>query len=299
MRLFFAIAIWTLYPPMIRLTDQPKPVGLAKLGIDFTFLCDPAIYATARWTLLAGLIAFVIGRGLWIVLPLVFLIVVSIGTLESSQGASNHTDVIVSLVLLSLMVYHVYARIAKRELPRRLVNAQSIFVAQMTVAAAYVVSAVSKINGKGNWLLDAMQNYPLQMVKTERQNYYNALNPEPAMDRKGFVGMLADWAQPIAGPMEQLLMNSVFSRGIMLGSGFLLELLAIFALVGRKCSAVFGVGLLMFHFAIYLVMGLNFHYHMAVVLIFLVNLPYWLRKLSIRIVKALSRPEGMLRLAGS
>ncbi len=286
MRAFFALVVWDIFPYGLDLTGQPKPVGLARWGVDFTFFSNPAFFSAARTVLAVSLVLYVIGRYLWLVLPFTLFIIVGAGTLEASQGKTAHSTVLVALLVVTQTVYYIWARVARGSAgrffssERRRLHATGAFSAMQTIAAAYVVSAISKIAGEGNWLVGAMKNYPLQMVKTERQNFYNTLEPESVTaTRHGIIGKLAEWTQPLGSWLEQMLMNSAAWRGVLLGSGFLLELVAFVALIGRRCSALVGISLILFHFAIYLVMGLKFQYHMALVLIFFVNLPYWIRSI--------------------
>jgi len=58
--------------------------------------------------------------------------------------------------------------------------------------------------------------------------------------------------------------------------GLFLELLAFVALWGRRPAAFIGMGLLIMHYVIGIVMGLRFSAHEWLLLIFLVNMPYWI-----------------------
>jgi hypothetical protein len=275
MRLLFAWVVWDTLPLAVTLSEQPVPVGLGR-WFDFGFFSDPTFYSICRVVMVAALALYVIGRWLWIALPVAFFIVVGPGTLEASQGANQHATNLVALILLVQMIWYVVAKI--RKTPTHEGHVLGAFYAQQTIAAGYVVSALSKIMADGNWLIGAMKNYPLQMIKTARQNHFNTLEPAKEAARDGFLGWLAQWVQPLFAPMEQALMHSAMWRGLLLGSGFLLELLAFVALVGRKSAALMGVSIIFFHFAIYMVMGLKFQYHMAVVAIFFVGVPYWIVK---------------------
>ncbi len=275
MRAFFALVVWDLVPVAVSLKSQPSPVGLGH-WIDFTFFSHPGFFQVCRIVAAAALVVYVIGHRVWIALPVVLFVVVGTGTLAASQGSATHSTTIVALILLVQTLWYVWARFRGREADP---HGRAAFMSAQTIAATYVVSAFSKIAGDGNWLVDAARNYPLQMVKTARQNYYNTLEQGGSDPRGGILGLLARWLEPLATPMTELLLHSAFWRGVLLGSGFFLELFAFLALIGRKCSALAGLAFVGFHFAIYLVMGLKFQFHMAVALIFLVNAPYWIGQL--------------------
>lgn len=271
MRLLFAVVLWDILPAGVSLKTQPSPVGLGH-WIDFTFFANPGFYRACKIATALALVVYVVGRWLWIALPAALFVIVGIGTLAASQGSATHSTTIVALILLVQTVWYVWAKISGQEEIR---HPRAAFMSIQTIAAAYVISAFSKIAGEGNWLRGAIDNYPLQMVKTARQNYYNTLEESTSDPRGGILGLLGRWLEPVATPMTELLLHSPFWRGVLLGSGFLLELLAFLALIGRKSSALVGLALVGFHFAIYLVMGLKFQYNMAVALIFLVNVPFW------------------------
>jgi hypothetical protein len=71
---------------------------------------------------------------------------------------------------------------------------------------------------------------------------------------------------------------------LFLGGGLLIELLAFLLLVNRVWALVVGAFILALHWGIDLTMGLNFKYQMAVVAIFLVNVPFWAGVLGKKIV---------------
>ena len=60
--------------------------------------------------------------------------------------------------------------------------------------------------------------------------------------------------------------------------GFFLELFALVGMRSRAWAAFFGVALVLMHRGIYLIMNLKFVYHELLMLIFLVNVPFWIVK---------------------
>jgi hypothetical protein len=57
------------------------------------------------------------------------------------------------------------------------------------------------------------------------------------------------------------------------GGGLLIELAAFVILINRRWALLGGVAIILFHLSVSKVMQLDFEYHMAVALIFCVNLP--------------------------
>lgn len=284
MRVLFALVVWDILPQVVTLKHAPHPAGLAH-WVDFGFFAGAGFYKICRIVMAGALVFYALGRMMWVALPVMLFVILGPGTLEASQNSPKHSTQVVALIVMVQCVWYLVARIRRGKEGRkgreeaRERHALGAFYAQQTIAASYVVSAMSKIMADGNWLSGAMKNYPLQMIKTARQNHYNTLEPPKVAARDGVLGTLAEWVQPVFLPMEQALMHSAAWRGLLLGSGFLLELLAVIALVGRKSAAFFGCSLVFFHFAIFMVMGLKFQYHMAVLIIFFINVPFWLGKL--------------------
>jgi hypothetical protein len=60
------------------------------------------------------------------------------------------------------------------------------------------------------------------------------------------------------------------------GIGFFLELFCFIALWNRPMLAFFGLGLWGMHHSISSVMGLGFAFNKAILLIFFVNIPFWI-----------------------
>jgi hypothetical protein len=60
------------------------------------------------------------------------------------------------------------------------------------------------------------------------------------------------------------------------GSGFFLELLALLALRGRPWALALGLGLIGMHVSIQYLMTLRFHFNIALLVVFFINLPGWM-----------------------
>ncbi|MDG2125369.1 MAG: hypothetical protein P8J87_16820, partial [Verrucomicrobiales bacterium] len=147
------------------------------------------------------------------------------------------------------------------------------WVAMQTAVATYVVTGISKLYlSELSWLRNA-KFFPLQLVKAQKSQYYNTLEPPVSGD-----GLLDQVVVNIAG----WFMESPMICRTFLGSGLALELAAFLALWGRKSALAYGVTLVVFHLTISRVMSLTFDLNIYVVLIFLVNLPYWGGRLFIR-----------------
>jgi hypothetical protein len=297
MRILFALVVWQVMPGKLNLHEQAAPVGMAKwFGIDFTFFSDPATLGALRITLLVSLVLYCSGRFLYVALPVMLFLVAGAGTLINSQKAATHSTQIVALCVLAQCAWHIYAAIANRKSAkapgaRRLEEGRlGIWYTQQMVAAAYVVSAVTKWMAKGNWVADS-HNFPLQIVKSQRMDYYNRL--QETGESSGNYGPISDALAPVASWLEKTMMTSPQWAPLLLAPGFLLELFAFILLAGRKTGAIYALLLIVFHLTIAEMMELNFKYHVFVLAIFFSGAAYWIaRPIQLGAAKWLGRPTG-------
>ncbi|MFP6873143.1 MAG: hypothetical protein VCA55_06485 [Verrucomicrobiales bacterium] len=279
MRLLFAFVLWQVIPVRINLHEQAAPVGMAKwLGLDFTFLSEPETLTMLRGVLCAALVLYCSGRLLFAALPAMLFITVSCGTLINSQKAATHSTQIIALCLLVQCAWHLYAALTRHKsgLPassRRLKEGRmAVWYTQQMIAAAYIVSAITKWMTKGNWIADSLY-FPLQIVKSQRMDYYNSLQ-QPGQS-SGSYGIISDTLAPLALWLEQTMMTSPGWVPVLLAPGFLLELFAFLLLAGRRIGGAFAVTLIIFHLTIAEMMNLNFAYHIYVLGIFFSGVAFW------------------------
>lgn len=263
-RLLFAALVYLTIPPAVGLQAQPEPVGLAHL-FDLTFLSDPGVMPTIRRLIIPILILYVLGFIPLVTLPLMLLATVLPGTLDASQGATQHSLQVVSLITLAQLIYHIAAATPWLRHDRLTRSRWGVFMGQQAIVAAYTVTALTKLGRSGlGWISDS-KYFPIQMTKNLQMQYYNTLEAE-AVD--GFWARSAAWFQ-------QVLIDSPNLCRLLMSSGLFLELFAIIALCGRRLAAGYGAMLILFHVMVRSMTGLNFRYHMAALFIFLV-LPLFL-----------------------
>lgn len=273
--LFAALVYWTV-PAAIGLGQQPHPVGLARI-FDLTFLSAPGVMPAIRIGLIPIFTVYVLGKLPVTCLALMLLATVLPGTLDNSQGSTQHSQQVVSLITLALLLYHLAARtrfINHDHLQR---GRWEVFMGQQAIIAAYTVTALTKLLRSGlGWIRDSA-NFPIQMTKNIRMQHYNTLEAE-AVD--GFWGRTSAAAQ-------QLFLDSPNLCRVLLSSGLLLELFAILALLGRRWAAVYGALLITFHLMVRTMTGLHFRYHLAAIFIFLI-----LPAIAIGVARLHSRGKG-------
>jgi hypothetical protein len=277
MRLLLAwLVVDSLRRPAV--AAAPHPHGLAQL-VDLTFLADPRIFATLEWVLLVPLALFVWGR--WMAVSLTYVLALFVGTftLRNSQGAIGHSTQIVGLVLLAMWLAYTVGSLARlagarSRRPDLTLHDLSIYWVHQFIAGAYMVAGVSKLTRSGihlspllpAWMLD-VQYAGVQITKTNEELYYATLDPtflEQAATLGGFFVAHPDLTR------------------VLFSGGLVLELLAFLLLIDRRWAAVIGVLLILMHTMISHTMNLSFRLNVYVVLIFLVNVPYWAAALAAR-----------------
>lgn len=265
-RLFFALLVWFTIPSASNLVDQPHPVGLAHL-FNLTFISNPGVMPAIKWGIIPALAVYVAGRLPLVTLPIILLATMLPGTLDNSQAknAIQHSQQVVSLITLAQLIYHIAVRKKWLDHSRIERGRWEVFAGQQAIVAAYTVTALTKLLRSGlGWIVDS-KNFPIQMAKNIRMQYYNTLESETV---QGFWAKTSAWGQ-------ELLLHSPNLCRLMLSTGLLLELFALLALLGKRWAASYGLLLIMFHVMVRTLTGLNFRYHMAALFIFLV-LPWLL-----------------------
>jgi hypothetical protein len=260
LRLLFGIVVASTLSLQVPFHDQPHPVGLARF-FDLTWLSDPQKLSAYRAVLYAFLFVYASGWFLPIVLPLLAVGYSLMFTLYNSQGYTHHGYQIVSLTLLVQAVTVVYYSILKGlrvQPPDALLNSWLLVQSQVVVTGTYLVSFLTKLFVTGGmWFWNA--NYiALDMIKTQRQQYFSKFNP-------------ADLGDP--SEAIWLLEHPWMARGLF-ASGVVLEAIAFFALASRKVGVVIGVGIILMHRSVSMLMGLRFQNNEMLSAIFLIGIPY-------------------------
>lgn len=281
MRLFCSLHFYNILPQRVIFSTMPFPNGLAHI-IDFTFLAEPGLWPILKAISIPCLIAYTLGRFSVPALTYLVALIVSFGTLRNSQGAIGHSTQLLALVMLAQLGMSSIELIAKPgkamalwktgvEGRRRMIHA-----ARVMMAAAYLTTAISKIDrSNGRWLID-LPNLSVQIVKTQANDYYNTLEPiEPAFAEK----------------LPDLIAEHPNLARFFFAPGLLIEFFFFLGLLGRRWSAGMGLAAIGLHRAVELLMGLSFESHEVLLWIFFVNVPYWIAKGASVIRKRLRPPQ--------
>ena len=267
LRLFFGIVILYTVQFGVEQTREPHPVGLLKLlqpcGLTLTWLADPEAYEVFHRIIVGVTFLYIIGIGLPLVLPLLAVLHILPFTLYNSQGYTHHGYQIISLTLLIQACTAVYSAFRERRVfqwPSADLRRWLLVQSQVVITGTYLVSVVTKMDSsKGMWLLNS-HHVALDMVKTQRQNYLNDLDPKYAKTTADAIWFLE---------------RPGISR-ILFSSGVVLEAVCIFAIGNRLLGLLFGLSLILMHRTIAHLMGLTFIYNEWLLMIFLVGFPFGL-----------------------
>jgi hypothetical protein len=260
LRFLFGVVVAFTLSLEVSFRDQPHPVGLARF-FDLTWLSDPQKLSAYRSVMYLLLAFYASGLLLPVVLPALAVGYTLMFTLFNSQGYTHHGYQIVSLTLVAqaaTVLYYTALKGFRLRPPDPLLNAWLLVQSQVAVTGTYLVSFLTKVFSTGvMWFWNA-HYIALDMVKTQRQHYFSRLNPADAGDPAE-----AMW----------LLEHPWIARGLFT-SGVALEAIAFLALAGRRLSFLIGVGLILLHRSVSMLMGLRFQYNEMLCVIFLVGIPY-------------------------
>ena len=245
----------------LNFTTQLSPVGLGHL-IDLTWLSDVESHGSFRALVYVGLGLYALGLALPLALPVMALGHVLYFTLYNSQGFTHHGHQIVSLVLMiqtGVVWWSCVRRGFRWGFPDAWINSRILWQSTIIIAGTYLVSVITKMKQSGGKWLWNSNNVALDIIKTQRQTYYNDLDPANQGDPANALWLLAH-------PWQARLLFS---------SGVILETLSFLALGGRGLAFLIGISLIAMHRSIEELMGgLTFPNNEAMCVIYLINVPF-------------------------
>jgi hypothetical protein len=268
-RLGLALLLAWRFPLIPRYSAQPFPAGVARL-IDFSVLGDAALSGWVYGAFGLALLLYVAGRAMLPAIATLLVLWVGAGALSNSQGSLGHDTQLVGLVLLAQWL--AYARGAwaawRRGVPRQAAHELAVDYTQQVIVASYLLAGMMKVVlSRGQWL-QMVPDVASDVVKVHGQRFADSL--DAALLTRG--DAIAAFA----------LTHTTWMR-LMMGSALLLELASPLALLGRRLALCFGVALIAMHRGIEYVMMIRFYEHEALLLLYFVNLPYWLVRAARRI----------------
>ncbi|MGK0188079.1 MAG: hypothetical protein ACI9R3_003871, partial [Verrucomicrobiales bacterium] len=289
MRMIFACVVWQTFPENFHYESLKYPNGIARWhelwdGFNLTWLWSGHSYSLAwlgiegswtamqiiRFVVAICLVIYTSGFLLPVVLPLLTIASIVVRTYYNSQGAIHHGCQMVTTILLFqtiVVLWFAGRRIVgwKRKQPFAFADGLSqwsyfLFYSQAAIAGCYVIAGLTKIvRTSGGWFWNSPY-MALEVIKTEKQEYYSNLDASVI----GTHQVYGEW----------MLNNPNLAR-IFLSGGVVLELVAIMVLCSRKWALMIGVGMILFHRSVDIVMDLQFRFNEYSDWIFCINLPFW------------------------
>lgn len=234
---------------------QRNPQGLAH-WFDLTWLADhpPGLF----WQGLTafGLVMYVVGWLPAIGLAPVCSFAVLIGTLVVSKAPHHSWQAITMIALAQFIVYAWPKKKSDWLRPSIEVQRLAIYWSTTVFAAAYVVCGIVKlVNSNFLWVVKAPL-LSVQLLKSNWSAHYDTLVP------------VADWLPKLT----QAFVDYPNVARLFFGMGLLIELVGFVVLINRKWAFWGGLSIIALHLSISKVMDLHFEVHMALALIFCVNI---------------------------
>ncbi|MFM7182866.1 MAG: hypothetical protein ACKO2G_15590 [Verrucomicrobiales bacterium] len=285
LRAGLAYAVWTLFP-LQAYPGEPYPNGLARLlpGDNFTWLNNPANIEICRWFMAGALLLYVAHRFAFLAYPIICFLLIASGTLANSQSEDvTHHSQVITMVMLAQAIWYfadLWQRRGKcRDHEQSLRWHQLAFYFSIQFfMAGYMVSVVSKMTySDGEWITRSAY-VPVQLEKNILMDHYNVAHLPDAMKAKGGE---QNWFDKLDIPRktQEIFIAQPNVARLALTTGMLLEAFCFFALAGRRVALVYGLFLIFFHLIISWTMNLTFKYHLALLALYFVGVPYWITRL--------------------
>lgn len=266
-------------PNVAQFSKQPAPVGLGH-WINFTFFAHPQVMLALKGLLAVVLCLYVVGLFPVITLSYMAFMSVGLGTLFNSQHAIGHSYQPLSLVIVVQWLFVCALQIGRRFhwQPSYPPPDLEVHYSKQTLAAVYMVAAITKLaRSEGGWLMQ-LPGIVVQLQKTQDQFFYDHLKP-----------LGEDWL----ASFTNLLLHYPALTYLFFGAGLFLEFFAFLGLISRSWGLAVGLGLLTMHYLADQIMGLSFTVLSSLVVIYFVNLPYWVVKMTQMLERVRARGSAL------
>lgn len=262
MRVLFAVLLfemikWETGP----FTTQNHPNGIAR-WFDLTWLSSHPPGLLEKGTVIAFLCLYALGLAPAVGLLPALAFAILIGTLITSQSQNvNHSWQMVTMIALAQFLVYGWHALWKRSVwrPSREVHQLAVYASTVVIAASYVVCGVVKLKNSDFMWIARVPYLSVQLLKTNWANYYNTLEKPPE-----WLEMATQWVVDYPNLAR-----------LFFGTGLLIELLAFVILINKRWALFGGLAIVALHLSISQVMQLNFTYHIAAAVIFLIIPAFW------------------------
>jgi len=271
MRGGFAWLLFEKFPTLGRLPPAGEelrfPNGLAKF-FDLSWVLVESNYEILQAALLLLCVVYTLGVAFPVVSTALFVVYVLPPTLQNSHGSISHYYQLMVLLLLGQMLASwVWCIKNRRTSWKSLVMIPSdlhsfaVRVTLQVIAANYVLCGITKLlNSNFKWVWNS-RYMPLQYEKIQMQQYYNRLEHQP-MD--------------LGAKLNAMCIEHPWLCLLFYAPGLIGELIALMILWGRAWALWIGLTMLAMHRIVEVTMGVRFHQHELMMLIFVMNVPFWI-----------------------
>lgn len=271
MKVFLSIVLTPyLIAVLFRFNTQPFPEGVCRIFNCSSFAVIPFNYFISA-ALICLSVMNILERKIIFTLSAYCFLCITILSLERSNGV-YHREEIWSMVLLIQLLVYVVAFFKKKSDEEKFsfIRVKGMQYSRQMIAAAYVISGITKLQTAGlNWIIDS-PNFAIQVVKSYSSKYYDTGNTS-FLQRGEFV--------------SQIILNHPHLIQLLFTGALIIELFAFVVVLNRKSAFRYGLLLLAMQLVIFYFLHFSILSFLSCVLIFLINLPHWLDRLIARVMK--------------
>ncbi|MCW5906471.1 MAG: hypothetical protein KIS94_01310 [Chitinophagales bacterium] len=232
-------------------TTAPYPEGIFRLA-DLSFIGISPVKYILVVIAVAGVIMYVAEKRMLAALLLLSLISLAVFTLERSNSVKSRSELLSLILLVQLAAY------AKERFFTKATTAHNtaMFYSIQMIAAAYVMSAISKLLTSGfDWIWQS-QNFVVQITKISEQ-----ILIELQLD-------ISSHTQWITG----LLLAHPHVTHLFFAAALTVELFAFVACFSKTAAKRYGWALLALHLGMLLLIGIVIPVFVLLVLVYLLNI---------------------------
>lgn len=232
-------------------TTAPYPEGIFRLA-DLSFISTSPFQYLLVVIAVAGVIMYVAEKRMIATLLLLSFTSLAVFTLERSNSVKSRSELL-SLIFLVQLAAYIKTRFFTKE---ETAHNTAVFYSIQMVAAAYVMSAISKLLNSGlDWILQS-QNFVVQITKISEQIWI-----EFGLD----ISRHTQWVTGV-------LLSHSHATHLFFAIALAVELLAFVACFSKTSARRYGWMLLALHLGMFLLIGIVIPVFVLLVLIYLLNI---------------------------
>ena len=236
-------------------------MGLPRI-LDLHFLLEPQFFAWARIALAIALILYVFR--IWQALPIALSLTSRLVESSIHRGRFSTPCKSSRLFCSRKRLLYVYGAWADRNNKTpQLTENRAIWWSQQTIVAVYLLAGIAKLIATGGlWIFQARW-IGVSIAKAAYQSFYDSFNSAELERQLSIAHFAAAHGWLVA---------------LIATAGLLLELGSPLMLMNRVWAVLLGGAMVCFHLGLDYTMGLSFIYNQWLLIIFMINLPYWIMR---------------------